>query len=111
MARKKIVDYAQLIAAVESGTVANEVMDKFDINTRTQLKTLYLDALVEVGRAKAIVSRASKGSAQAKQSREIRVNKRGSVVVPREMVENMGFSIGDTFSIRKTKSGVSLKRA
>ncbi len=111
MARKKIVDYAQLVAAVESGTIANEIMDNFDINTRTQLKTLYLDALVEVGRAKTIISRVPKGGAQAKQSKEVRVNKRGSVVVPQEMVENMGFSIGDTFSIRKTKSGVSLKRA
>lgn len=109
MARKKIVDSVQLIKAVESGTVADEIMEKFDIKTRTQLKTLYLDALVAGGRAKVIVGRVLKGSAQAKRSKETRVNKRGSVVVPREMVEGMAFSIGDTFTIRKTKSGISLK--
>ncbi len=111
MARKKIVDSVQLIKAVEAGKVANEIMEKFGINTRTQLKTLYLDALVGGGRAKAIVGRVPKGDAQAKQSKETKVNKRGSVVVPREMVEGMGFSIDDTFTIRKTKSGISLKRA
>ncbi len=111
MARKKIVDSAQLIKAVESGVAADEIMEKFDIKTRTQLKTLYLDALVVGGKAKAIVGRVPKAGAQAKQSKETRVNKRGSVVVPREMVGDMGFSIGDTFTIRKTKSGISLKRA
>ncbi len=111
MARKKIVDSVQLIKAVESGTVADEIMERFDINTRTQLKTLYLDALVVGGKAKAIVGRVSKGGAQAKQRKETKVNKRGSVVVPREMVDGMGFSIGDSFTIRKTKSGISLKRA
>ena len=55
MPRKKKVDAAKLIKAVESGKPSKEIMAEFGINTSYQLKALYLDALVEKGRAPAIV--------------------------------------------------------
>ncbi|MBW1709750.1 MAG: hypothetical protein JRG97_07915 [Deltaproteobacteria bacterium] len=110
MARKKVVDSAKLIKAVESGLPAKEIMSMFGFKTRLQLKSFYLDALVEKGKAKSIISRIPKKTEQEKKIKAIKVNKRGSLVVTRGMVEEMGFAIGDAFSIRKTKSGISLRK-
>ncbi len=37
------------------------------------------------------------------------VSKRGSVVIPKAMIDEMGFKEGNRFTVRKTKSGISLK--
>ena len=108
MPRKKKVDAAKLIKAVESGKPSKEIMAEFGINTSYQLKALYLDALVEKGRAPAIVGRAGKKDEKA--GKEILVNKRGSLIVPAPLVEEMGFKIGEEFKVRRTKAGVSLKK-
>lgn len=110
MARKKIVDSTKLVKAVESGQPAKEIMEEFGINTRIQLKSLYLDALIESGKAKNIISRVPKAGDGDGESKAIKVNKRGSLVVPRQMVDDLGYELGDTFSIRKTKSGISLRK-
>jgi hypothetical protein len=111
MARKKNVDFNKLIKAVESGMPAKEIMSTFNIKSRIQLKSLYADALVEKGKAAPIAGRASRAGESAKKSRGIAVNKRGSLVVPRSFVEEMGYAIGDMFTLRRTKSGLSLKKA
>ena len=110
MPRKKQVNNEKLIKAVESGLPSKTIMEKFDIKTSAQLKSLYLDALVASGQAKGIASRSSRGGRTARKTKEILVNKRGSLVIPRETVEEMGFQIEDLFVVRKTKSGVSLKK-
>jgi len=110
MAKKKEVDGARLIKAVESDLTAKEIMEKFGLKTRIQLKSLYLDALVEAGKAKKIAGRVSKAVDKEKKAKECKVNKRGSLVIARGMIEEMGFSLGDSFSIRKTKSGISLRK-
>ena len=40
---------------------------------------------------------------------EITVNKRGSLVLPRSLVEQLGVGAEDLFMIRRTKSGMLLK--
>ena len=110
MPRKKTVNSEKLIKAVESSLPSTEIMAKFGIKTSAQLKALYLDALVERGLVKGIAGRASKAAQAAKKSKEIKVNKRGSLVLPQAMVQEMGFSVGDTFNVRRTKAGVSLKK-
>ena len=37
------------------------------------------------------------------------INKSGSLIIPKEKIEELGFKENDTFTIRKTKSGISLK--
>ena len=54
MPRKKKVDAAKLIKAVESGLRSTDIMTKFGLKTSAQLKAAYLDALVDQGQAKAI---------------------------------------------------------
>jgi len=110
MPKKKTVNQEKLIKAVESGMSSTEIMAKFGLKTSAQLKSLYLDALTANGRVKAIAGRSSKADPAAGKSDMIKVNKRGSLVIPRDLVEEMGFKLGDDFSVRKTKSGLSLRK-
>ena len=108
MPKKRIFDGTALIKAIESGTPSTQIRQEFDINTSAQLKLAYLDALIEKGKIVGITSgRSGKAKAEKKQ---VKVNKRGSVVIPRPMVEELGFSIGENFSVQKTEAGVSLKK-
>ena len=108
MPAKKKVDYKKLIKMVESGKHQTEIMKAFKFNTATQFKNHYLNALIETGKAPEIkTGRASTKSAPAK---EAFISKRGSVVISKGLIEEMGFAIGDNFAVRKTKSGISLKK-
>jgi len=105
---KKKVDYTKLLKLIESGKQQAEIMKVFAFKTAAQFKNHYLSALMKAGKAPEIVtSRASKKSAPAK---EAFVSKRGSVVISKGLIEEMGFAEGTTFFVRKTKSGISLKR-
>jgi hypothetical protein len=107
MPPKKKVDYKKLVQAVKDGKKQSEIMKEFKFNTATQFKSHYLNALMETGEVAEInTKRASSKSAPAK---ETFVSKRGSVVIPKVLIEEMGFTEGDKFDIRKTKSGISLK--
>ena len=41
--------------------------------------------------------------------KEVAVSKRGSLIIPKELIEDLGFKVGDQFLARKTKVGISLK--
>ncbi len=110
MPQKKEIDNKALIKAVESEMSRREIMAQFGFKAPGQVTTHYLDALVEAGRAKGIVGRQPTAKS-GKKAKVLKVNQRGSLVVRRELIEEMGFSIGENFSIRKTKEGMSLKRA
>ncbi|BBO82485.1 hypothetical protein [Desulfosarcina ovata] len=107
MPAKKKVDGAKLIKLVESGKHQRDIMKEFKFNTPAQLKSHYLDALMKTGKAPEIKS--GRGGTTANPSKEVLVSKRGSIVIPRTMIEEMEFSEGNKFSVRKTKSGISLK--
>jgi hypothetical protein len=105
---KKIVDYTLLLQLIESGKHQAEIMKEFAFKTAAQFKNHYLSALMKAGKAPEIkTSRSSKKSAPAK---EAFVSKRGSVVIAKGLIEEMGFAVGSTFTVRKTKAGISLKR-
>jgi hypothetical protein len=110
MPRKKKVDAKKLIEMVKGGTEQKEIMKKFNFKNSTQLKVAYANALMEQGKAPEIQTGA-RAKAEGKGKNEIKVNKRGSLIVPGPMVQAMGFKQGDSFQIRKTKAGVSLKKA
>jgi AbrB family looped-hinge helix DNA binding protein len=105
MPPKKKVDAKALIKAVESGTTRTEIMAQFGFSNRSQVSTRYLDALVEAGRAKGITSRQPKA---ASAGNTVKITKRGSISVPKEMVAEMGFKEGDSFTVRKTRAGLIL---
>ena len=108
MPAKKKVDYTKLIKAVESGKPQAELLKEFKLNTAAQLKSHYLSALMEAGKVPEIKS--GRGSANSRPAKEAEVNKRGSMIIPKELISEMGFAEGDKFATRKTKSGISLKK-
>ena len=108
MQAKKKVNYTKLLKLIESGKHQAEIMKELAFKTATQFKTHYLSALIEAGKAPEIkTGRASKRSTPAK---DAFVSKRGSVVIAKGLIEEMGFAVGDKFAVRKTKSGISLKK-
>jgi len=105
MKKRRLVDSSKLIEAVESGKLKKEVISKFGLETFRKRKS----------RGKKTdkdgpVSRQRKNTA-SRAAKEIVISARGSLIVPREIVEEFGFEQGDTFQVQKTKSGISLKKA
>ena len=108
MAKKIEFDAKRLIKMVKDGVAQSEIMKKFGFNTSTQLKVAYTNALMEAGEIPEIQSpRGGKPAGGVK--KEVAVSKRGSLIIPKELIEELGFKVGDLFLARKTKVGISLK--
>jgi len=107
MPDNQIIDYKMLFKMVKNGTHQKEIMKAFKFKTAAQLKNHYLTALMEEGNAPKLKSGRVKKPAV---TQGILVNKRGSLIIPKELVQDMEFTEGDKFKIRKTKSGISLQK-
>ncbi len=107
MPAKKKIDGEKLISMVKSGKHQSEIMKEFKFKTAAQFKSHYLDALMDAGKAPEIKS--GRGKAKAAPKKEVVVSKRGSVVIPKGLIGEMGFEQGTKFTVRKTKAGISLK--
>jgi len=92
---------------VEAGNVQADIMKKFGYKTSTQLKTAYMNALMEAGRVTPIKGGRGGTTAAGKQ---VQVGKRGSIIIPKEMVESLGIGANEKFALRKTKAGIALKK-
>ena len=108
MPKKKAVSSKKLIKMINDKKPQPEIMKAFGFKTSTQLKTAYMNALVAEGAVAAIKS--GRGKANHTISNEVNVGKRGSIIVPQGLVDELGFVENDKFLVRKTKSGISLKK-
>lgn len=108
MPAKKKIDGAKLIKMIESGKLQSEIMKEFKLSTSAQLKAHYVDALMTSGKAPQIKS--GRGKSAATPTKETAVSKRGSLVISKALIAEMGFEEGDKFTVRKTKSGISMKK-
>ena len=102
------IDSQQLINMIDSGSPQKEIMEKFGIKTSTQLKIAYANALMETGKAAKIESGRAPGKKEI--SKEISVGKRGSLIVPKDLVSELGFQEGDSFTVKKSKAGITLSK-
>jgi hypothetical protein len=107
MPKKKIIDNKKLVKLINDGVAQSRIVKEFGFKTATQVKVAYANALMELGKVAKIKSGRGKKAAKAV-SKEVVVGKRGSVIVPKELVAEMGFKGGDTFTVKKTKAGISL---
>jgi ABC-type transporter Mla maintaining outer membrane lipid asymmetry ATPase subunit MlaF len=108
MPKRKTVDAAKLIKLIEDETPQAEIMKKMGFKTSTQVKTAYMNALVEAGKVTAI--KGGRGAGKAEKVKLIRVGKKGSIIIPAEKVAELGIGAKDKFSVRKTKAGIALKK-
>jgi hypothetical protein len=108
MPKKKAVDTKALIKMVEAEETQNEIMKKFGFKTSTQLKNAYMNALIEAGKVTPI--KGGRGAGKAGKSKQLVVGKRGSIIIPVNVVQELGINSEDKFSVRKTKAGIALKK-
>ena len=109
MPKKKSVEAAKLIKMIDDELPQSEIMKKMGFKTSTQLKTAYMNALIAEGKVPAI--KGGRGAGKAANVKAIGVGKRGSIIIAKELVETMGFGAKDKFTVRKTKAGITLKKA
>jgi AbrB family looped-hinge helix DNA binding protein len=107
MPRKKAVDNAKLIGLVNDGTNRADIMKKMGFKTSMQLKNAYMNALIAEGKVPSIMG--GRGTAKPSAKKTVGVGKRGSIVIPKDLVESLGIASEDKFTIRKTKAGIALK--
>ncbi len=108
MAKRKKMDENSLLQMIDKGEIQADIMKTFGFKNSSQLKVAYANALMNSGKATKL-----KGGRRtaAPAPTTISVNKRGSLVIPKALVENFGLQIGDCFEVKHTKAGIRLASA
>jgi len=107
MPKRKKIDAKTLIKAVEAGKTQGEIMSEFGYKSSAQVKTAYMNALIEAGKVTPITGGRSTKVSKVK---TVGVGKRGSIIIAKEVVDSLEISADDKFAIRKTRAGIALKR-
>ncbi|MBI9082931.1 MAG: AbrB/MazE/SpoVT family DNA-binding domain-containing protein [Desulfobacterales bacterium] len=86
------------------GTEHEELMKKFGFKTSNQLKVAYTNALIALGKIPA----PKKGRPKKPVSKTVTVNDRGSLVIPKKLVEALELNPGDLFKVENVQTGLFL---
>ena len=105
MKKRRLVDSSKLIEAVESGQLDRELISKFGLETARKVKPRTSKTV----RARGVSKQGGATTSEIKNA--LKINERGSLIIPRETVEKLGLELGDIFLVQKAKSGISLKKA
>lgn len=108
MPKKKTFDAKKLIKLIKDEVHQQEIMKAFGFKTAAQLKNAHYRALVETGEIAGITG--GRGAKAAKAAKTVGVGKRGSVILSKELVAELGVGPADRFILRKTKVGIALKK-
>ena len=109
MPPRKQIDEAALLKLIQDGVPQKQIMDHLKIKTGAQLKVAYIDALMNSGQVPALQTDRPRKSKTRKNI--ISVNKHGSLVIARAILDQFDFKEGDVFDLIKTTSGLSLQPA
>jgi bifunctional DNA-binding transcriptional regulator/antitoxin component of YhaV-PrlF toxin-antitoxin module len=103
--QKKLVDHNALLQAVEMGMSKESIMEKFNIKSMPALKVAYYDALVALDKIKDV----KKGRKPKKVDNKVSINSRGSLVIPKKLIDDLDLGEMDTFKVVKSDSGLMLQ--
>ncbi len=109
MPKKKVFDAKKLLKMIKDEVPQPEIMKAFGFKTATQLKNAHYRSLLETGVVSKI--RGGRSAGKAASAKTVAVGKRGSIIIPKEIVATYGFGEKDSFTVRKTKAGIALKKA
>jgi hypothetical protein len=110
MAKRMKVDNKKLLKLLKDGVPQSEIMAKFGFKNSTQLKTAVANAAMEADLIPKLIG--GRGGAAVKAvNKTVKVNSRGSLIIPKQLAEFYGLRVGDSFEVRKSKAGLSLKKA
>ncbi len=108
MPKRKQIDGKALCKMIEEGKPQSEILEKFGFKNSTQLKVAYANALMETGEAPEI-----KGKGRTKKDKpvntKVAVNGRGSLIIPKALIDSMKIKKGQAFEVKKVASGLQLK--
>ena len=94
---------------IENGSLQPEILEKFGFKNSTQLKVAYANALMNTGGAPKI-----KGKGKTKKAKpvntKVTVNGRGSLIIPKALVDSMKIKTDQAFNVKKVASGIPLKK-
>jgi bifunctional DNA-binding transcriptional regulator/antitoxin component of YhaV-PrlF toxin-antitoxin module len=104
--RKKLVEHNALVQAIEMGNSKEMVMEKFGYKSLSALKVAYLNALVALDK---IPGLNDTGKVKKIDDR-VQINSRGSLVIPKKLVDYLGLNESDSFKVEKNGTGLYLKK-
>ena len=108
MAKREPINQELLLGMLRSGKALSEIKLQFGFKNTTQVKIAILKAYEDEGLIPPL--RTSRQPRARAVKSVLRVGKRGSLILPKELVESFGFKEGDCFSVRRSKYGVQLRR-
>ena len=106
MVLKKLSEQEALVTAVEKGVPQKKLMEKYGYKTANALKIAYLNALAETGRVSGLKTERKKKAV----SDTVTMNSRGSLVIPKALVNSLDLDPDAIFKVKKSGSGLSLTR-
>lgn len=106
MTRKKLVEHNALVQAIEMGNPKEEVMERFGYTSLSALKVAYLNALIALDKVTALNDKRQ----VKKVDNKVKVNSRGSLVIPKKLIDYLGLNVSDSFKVEKNGSGLYLKK-
>ena len=109
MPRRQEVDYKEMLKMIKDNRSQSEIMQKFGIKTSSQLNTHMVKAYQMEGLIPKLAG--SRGGGAKSESNMVKVGKRGSIIIPKEMVEGFGFKEGEEFTVRQVKYGLQVRKA
>ena len=100
----------KLIEMVKKGISDKEIMKELGIQTRSSLRRMYYEALVEAGKIKDILAeRELKKTVPGK--RPLTIGKRGTILLSKALlIDQFGFKKGDNFSFAKRRDSIILRK-
>ena len=108
MPKRKQIDGKALCKMIGEGAPQSEIMGMFGFKNSTQLKVAYANALMESGGAPKIKGKGRTKKAKAVNTK-VTVNGRGSLIIPKALVDSLKIKEGQIFEVKKVASGIQLK--
>ena len=108
MPKRKKIDPKGLSKMIDAGTPQAEIMEKFGFKNSSQLKVAYANAMMETGKAAKI--KTGRKAKAVPVDTKVTINKRGTLVIPKAVVESFKLTEGETFEAKKTKGGIRLAK-
>jgi len=110
MPKRKVIDNKALLKMINDGANQPDIMEKFGFKNTTQLKVAYANALMDTGEATKIKGQGRRKSSSKPVDTKVTVNGRGSLIIPKVLVEDMGIKAGETFEAKKSTKGIALTK-
>jgi predicted transcriptional regulator len=96
----------RIIALVKRGVPDKEIMRELGIQTKTSLKRMYFDALVEAGKIKGILT-----EREVKKKKTVTITQKGTILLGKTLlIDKFGFQEGDSFTVSKRKDNIILRK-